>query len=80
MSKPLFIVMPQYPLATNLSGDADGDRQRALAARRRIEGSMILEAGERRAPTASISWLSSGKESELGKWCLRAGDVAGVPA
>jgi hypothetical protein len=51
---------------------------RALAALRRIEGSMTLTPDERQALTASVSLLISRRERELGKRCLRTGDVAGA--
>jgi glycosyltransferase involved in cell wall biosynthesis len=64
--------------ASNLSGDAVAECERALAALRRIERSMVLAQDEREALTASILWLSSRRELELGKCCLRTGDVAGA--
>jgi glycosyltransferase involved in cell wall biosynthesis len=64
--------------ASNLSGDAMAECDRVLAVLRRIEGSLALAADERQALEASVSWVTSQRERELGKCCLRTGDVAGA--
>jgi glycosyltransferase involved in cell wall biosynthesis len=72
------VLLRRHIHSSNLSGDSISECERALAALHRIEQSMPLAPDERVAVTASLTWLKSRRERELGKRCLRTGDVAGA--
>jgi len=64
--------------SSNLSGDSIAECERALDALHRIERSLPLAPDEQAALTASVAWLSTRRECELGKRCLRVADFAGA--
>jgi glycosyltransferase involved in cell wall biosynthesis len=72
------VLLSRHIHATNLSGDAIAECERALAALGRIERSMRLGPDEQQALAASVAWLSARRERELGKRCLRTGDYTGA--
>jgi GT2 family glycosyltransferase len=72
------VLLIRHIHSSNLSGDSIAECERALAALCRIERSMLLAPDERAAVTASVTWLRSRRERELGKRCLRTCDFAGA--